>query len=67
MSSDVLLSARQAAEKLGVGLRRVQQFVLTGVLPATPVGGRWVIREADLVAFIEVRRARGLGPERRAV
>jgi excisionase family DNA binding protein len=43
-----LLSTQQAAEKLGVSLRRVQQMITEGSLPAERVGRDYVIQEKDL-------------------
>jgi excisionase family DNA binding protein len=43
-----LIDSREAAAKLGVSLRRVQQFIASGRLPATRLGGNYVIRSEDL-------------------
>jgi excisionase family DNA binding protein len=44
MSMDILTAA-QAAERLGVSVRRVQQLVKEGRLPAEQFGGAWMIKE----------------------
>ena len=43
-----LLSAKEAAEKLGVDSSRIRQFILEGRLPAQKVGNSYAINEADL-------------------
>lgn len=43
-----ILTAAQAAERLGVSVRRVQQLVKEGRLPAEQFGGAWMIKEEDL-------------------
>ncbi len=43
-----ILNTQEAAEKLGVSLRRVQQMITQGSLPAEKVGRDYVILEKDL-------------------
>jgi excisionase family DNA binding protein len=43
-----LISAAEAAEKLGVHITRVQVLIREGRLPAQKVGGSYVIIESDL-------------------
>lgn len=43
-----MLGTKEAAEKLGVSLRRVQQLIETGDLKADKVGRDYVILESDL-------------------
>lgn len=43
-----LITIRQAAERLGISVRRVHQLVITGRLPAQKVGSYYVIVPADL-------------------
>ena len=43
-----ILTAAQAAERLGVSVRRVQQLVTDGRLPAELFGGSLMIKEEDL-------------------
>lgn len=51
-----MISAREASLQLGVSLRRVQQLVSSGRLPATQIGGSWVINKSDL-ALVSDRKA----------
>lgn len=41
-------NTKEAAETLGVSLRRVQQLIKSGVIPATKFGRDYLIDEADL-------------------
>ena len=50
-----ILTAAQAAERLGVSVRRVQQLVKAGRLPAGEFGGSLMIQESDL-ALVEERK-----------
>jgi excisionase family DNA binding protein len=43
-----LISAAEAAEKLGVHITRVQVLIREGRLPAQKVGGSYVINDSDL-------------------
>jgi excisionase family DNA binding protein len=43
-----LISTKQAAERLGVSMLRVQQLIRAGRLPAEKVGRDYVILEKDL-------------------
>ncbi len=47
------LSVTQAAEVMGVSRSAVQQLVMRGRLPARRIGHVWIIRRADLDAYIE--------------
>jgi excisionase family DNA binding protein len=42
------LSVAEAAERLGVSIRRVQQLVAGGRLPADRFGGAFIIKAKDL-------------------
>lgn len=42
------LTAKQAAEKLGVNDSRVRQLIQSKKLPAEKYGNLWLINEADL-------------------
>jgi excisionase family DNA binding protein len=44
----MLIGTREAAARLGVSLRRVQQMIEEGTLPAEKVGRDHVIRPEDL-------------------
>jgi excisionase family DNA binding protein len=43
-----LIGTKEAAEKLGVSLRRVQQLIELGRLPAKRIGRDYLIEEKDL-------------------
>ena len=43
-----IITTAQAAERLGVSVRRVQQLVKEGRLPANQFGGALMIEENDL-------------------
>jgi excisionase family DNA binding protein len=43
-----LISSKEAAEKLGVSLRRVQALITSGKLPAQKIGNSYVVQEKDL-------------------
>ncbi len=43
-----LIGTKEAAEKLGVSLRRVQQLIELGTLPAQKIGRDYLIQEKDL-------------------
>jgi excisionase family DNA binding protein len=59
-----ILTAAQAAERLGVSVRRVQQLVKEGRLPAEQFGGAWMIKEEDL-KLVENRKV-GRPPKAKA-
>lgn len=43
-----MLTTKEAAEKLGVSLRRVQQMIEEKTLPAQKVGRDYIVMEKDL-------------------
>lgn len=43
-----LISSKEAAEKLGISLRRVQALITNGRLPAQKIGNSYVVNEKDL-------------------
>lgn len=53
-----LLSAKEAAEKLGIDSSRVRQFILEGRLPARKVGNSYAINEADLALVADRKTGR---------
>ena len=54
-----LLTADQAAEQLKVSVRRVRKLCEEGRLPATKLGWSWIIRSADVEAYLaQPRKAR---------
>jgi excisionase family DNA binding protein len=57
-----ILTTAQAAERLGVSVRRVQQLVKNGRLPAEQFGGALMIKEEDL----ELVENRKVGRPRKA-
>jgi excisionase family DNA binding protein len=59
-----ILTAAQAAERLGVSVRRVQQLVKSGRLPAGQFGGALMIEEKDL-KLVENRKV-GRPPKARS-
>ncbi len=48
MSLEGFLTTKEVAEKLGVSVGRVQQFIAEGRLPATKIGQTNLVKEADL-------------------
>ncbi len=43
-----LIGTKEAAEKLGISLRRVQQLIELGTLPAQRIGRDYIIFEKEL-------------------
>ena len=43
-----LISSKEAAERLGLSLRRVQALITSGRLPAQKIGNSYVVNEKDL-------------------
>lgn len=43
-----LISSKEAAEKLGISIRRVQALITDGRLPAQKIGNSYVVNEKDL-------------------
>ncbi len=43
-----LISTKEASEKLGLSIRRVQALITSGKLPAQKIGNSYVIKESDL-------------------
>jgi len=43
-----LISTKEASNKLGLSLRRVQALITSGRLPAQKIGNSFVIQERDL-------------------
>lgn len=59
---DKFLTTAQAASKLGISVRRVQQLVKSGRLPASTFGGSLVIAEKDLALVAERKTGRPKKP-----
>lgn len=58
-----LISAAEAAGKLGVHITRVQVLIREGRLPAQKVGGSYVINESDLKLVADRKPGRPLKPK----
>lgn len=50
-----LITTAQAAERLGISVRRVQELIYSGRLPARQFGRTYVVDEGDL-RLVEDRR-----------
>ncbi len=50
------ISASEAAERLGISKSRVLQLLLSGQLPGTRVGNRWLVEAAAVVGFTWPRK-----------
>ena len=48
MSLEGFLTTKEVAEKLGVSVGRVQQFIAEGRLPAIKIGQTNLVKESDL-------------------
>jgi excisionase family DNA binding protein len=53
MTDKLLLSIRESAATLGVGVRTIHRYISLGILPCTRIGRRKLCRTADLVQFAE--------------
>ncbi len=53
-----IISAKDAAIKLGVSIRRVQQLAESGRLPSQQIGGTLVIEESDLALVADRKTGR---------
>ncbi|HSK73944.1 MAG TPA: helix-turn-helix domain-containing protein [Pyrinomonadaceae bacterium] len=62
MSLEGFLTTKEVAEKLGVSVGRVQQFIAEGRLPAIKVGQTNLVKESDL-ELVEDRKT-GRPPKR---
>jgi excisionase family DNA binding protein len=58
-----LISAAEAAGKLGIHITRVQVLIREGRLPAQKVGGSYVINEGDLKLVADRKPGRPLKPK----
>lgn len=58
-----LLSASEAASRMGKSLREVQRLCKEGLLPHQVVGGRYLITSNAAEAYVAARRGR---PEKHA-
>ena len=48
MSLKGFLTTKEVAERLGVSVGRIQQFIAEGRLPATKIGQTNLVKESDL-------------------
>ncbi len=48
MSLEGFLTTKEVAERLGVSVGRIQQFIAEGRLPATKIGQTNLVKETDL-------------------
>ncbi len=48
MSLEGFLTTKEVAERIGVSVGRVQQFIAEGRLPATKIGQTNLVKESDL-------------------
>lgn len=60
MASNLVLTVREAADRLGVNEQRVRALINAGRLRARKVGGRWLIDSAD----VDMRRDGGVAGHR---
>ena len=65
MSEEQLLSTQQAAARLGVTRSAIIQAVHKGTLPGQRVGSRFVLRQADVDAYVPAPGA-GTSEKKRA-
>jgi excisionase family DNA binding protein len=52
-------TTKQAAERLGISVRRVQLLIQKGSLPAEKIGRDWIIDDEDLEEFASQKRSPG--------
>jgi len=56
----------EAAEMLGVSVRRVRDFLLSGRLPAMRLAHVWLIKKEEIIKFAQIPRIPGKPvPDRR--
>jgi len=56
-----LLNTKEAADKLGVSVRRIQFLITNEQLTAEKVGRDYIIRESDLLKLKKLKRGRRVG------
>jgi excisionase family DNA binding protein len=64
--TDEAMTPRQVADELGVTVRTVQRWIVTGRLPGTHVGGRWRVSRSSLAAVGGSTSARSPARDRAA-
>lgn len=55
----MLITTRQAAERLGISPRRIRQLIKSGQLSATKAGRDWLIDSDSLDSLVKVHRRVG--------
>lgn len=62
-----LLRARHLADLLGFTVHSVNEMLRRGTIPASKIGGRWIVRRERFVAFLErcERASRAPSPAQR--
>lgn len=62
-----LLRAGHLADLLGFTVHSVNEMLRRGTIPASKIGGRWIVRREKFVAFLErcERANRAPSPEQR--
>ena len=58
MSLEGFLTTKEVAQRLGVSVGRVQQFIAEGRLPATKIGQTNLVKESDLKLVKERKTGR---------
>jgi excisionase family DNA binding protein len=53
MERTLTISVSDAAHQLGIGRTKIFELLKTGQLPAVRIGGRTLIRSADLEKFVQ--------------
>ena len=63
MSAEPNLTRREAAARLGIGLRKLAEYTATGELPSIKLGSRRLYRPRDVEAFLDRHYATAAGDE----
>ena len=53
-----LISTKEASEKLGLSIRRVQALITSGKLPAQKIGNSYIVKGSDLQLVKERKTGR---------
>jgi excisionase family DNA binding protein len=59
-----LVTTREAAERLGISRRRVQELLQAGALRGEKLSRDWVIEAEEVEAFAKKERPRGRPPKK---
>jgi excisionase family DNA binding protein len=60
-----LLGTKDAADRLGVSVRRIQAMIKQGIVPAQKFGRDWAIDEADVEKLAKSERKTGRPPKKK--